>query len=103
MEARPRPPLETIPEPTADVLGLHRTCLALKQAVEQMQGQRGRSHGGLSEQALAGSPSQERKATIHIADQPPHDPPDGDFWLAKGGLSSSLSVAINGNWIMVWP
>jgi hypothetical protein len=101
METRPRPYIAPIPDPTADVDGLFRSVMALKQAVEQMVGSRGRSHGGLSEKA-SGHISAERKATIHIVVQAPSAAIDGDFWLCKG-QTTSLSVAVNGKWEMIWP
>lgn len=102
MEQAPRPNYDTIPEPLPSVEALHRTVVALKQTVEQMIGLRGRSHGGLSEKAQ-GVLTEERKATIHVTGYMPHADIDGDFWLCKTGQSSSLSVAINGKWEMIWP
>jgi hypothetical protein len=81
MQQAPKPATPTIPEPTNDVDGLYRTCMALKQAVERLN---------------AGP-------RIFVQDTEPVASKDGDFWLSKGGLMSSLSVSINGKWQAVWP
>jgi hypothetical protein len=104
MEQAPRPEIVSIPEPTNDPDGLFRTVMALKQAVEQMLGLRGRKHGGLSEAAFGGGHNTaERKATIHIMNSMPNAAIDGDLWLCKGPENSSFSIAIDGKWQKVWP
>jgi hypothetical protein len=103
METRPRPEIVTIPEPSNDPDGLFRTVMALKQAVEQMLGVRGRAHGGLSEQAFSGETTSERKATIHVISSQPGASVDGDFWLCPGPQQTSLSIAVSGKWLKVWP
>lgn len=91
MQKGPRPIFASIPDPTNDVEGLHRSVIALKQAVEQIIGTRG------------GPVGNERKASVFVQDTEPVPAQDGDFWLCKGGQASSMSISINGGWQVIWP
>ena len=73
--------------PTPDVEALTKTCMELKQAVEQITGR-------YNEKGLGGAPR------MTLDDQPPKIPHDGDFWLSTGA-TNVLSVALHGKWYKV--
>ena len=74
----------SIPTPLPDLDALHRTCAALKLAVEQIVGTRGGEH----------------MPCIFVQNDQPDEISDGDFWLASG-VKTTLSIAINGKWMPV--
>ena len=74
----------SIPTPQPDIDALQRTCMALKQAVEQIVGMRGG----------------ERMPSIFVQNTQPDETTDGDFWLVSG-TTTTLSIAINGKWMPV--
>jgi hypothetical protein len=78
------PRFPSIPVPTNDVNGLYQTCMALKQAVDQM----------------LGSTGTERMPHIHIRSDQPIIESDGDFWLSTG-LSTTLNVSYGGKWHVI--
>jgi len=82
-DSRP-PTFATIPVPVADPDGLYHTCMAMKEAIETMQGLRGNS---LTPRLFTGQ-------------QPPRIDREGDFWLSTG-QSTTLNVAYAGKWFRV--
>jgi len=76
-----------ITTPTPDVETLARTCMDLKQAVEQMQGR-------YDEPGIGGSPR------LTVDEQPPKFAANGDFWLSTG-LANVLSIYLNNKWYKV--
>ena len=76
----------SIPSPDTSVDGLYKTCMALKQAVEEMRGE------------LEG----DFRPRMTISDQPPAINQDGEFWLSEGS-TNVLSVSYQGKWRKVAP
>jgi hypothetical protein len=92
MEKPPKVIFASVPDPTADVAGLYKTVAAMKIAIEQMIGTRD-------------APTGERKVSVFVTDVgiTPSGGVDGDLWLFKGGEITSLSVMVNGQWMVIWP
>lgn len=74
----------SIPTPQNNLDALYRSVMALKQAVEQIVGQRGA----------------ERMPCIFVQSDMPEADEDGDFWL-QSGTKTTLSVSVSGKWLPV--
>lgn len=96
MIAKPKKPiLPTIPDPVATVDGLYRTVMALKQAVEHLQ--------GVQAKTKEPQPAQVAVAKMTVSAYQPETGSDGEFWFCNAQFGTGLSVYSGGQWQTVWP
>ena len=91
-QTKQAPKFPTIPVPAADLDALHRSVLALKQAVEMLTGGDGRSVSGASADRYA----------PHVFVQPNTPTPlhQGDLWLCTG-TTYTFNIWKDDKWLIV--
>lgn len=86
------PKFPTIPVPEANPESLHKTCLALKQAVEMLTGNDPKSRSG----------DQANRFAPHVFVQPttPTALHEGDLWLCEGP-SFTFNIWTKNGWMVI--